>query len=83
MTLTYRDEERVRDIVREEVKDEVKTQLTTFRSEIMAKLDKILGLMLKRDQEVTVLSKHSKQHTDKLTLHHKRLTKLEKAVFAA
>ena len=65
MTLTFPDEEKVRKIVREEVRDEVKTQLTDFRSDMTTKLDKIIGLMQKRDQEVEVLSKQSSDHEDR------------------
>ena len=83
MAFTFKDEQHVRRLIREEVGQEVKTQLTNFRSEVFNKLDKIIGLMTKRDQEVTVLSKHSKQHTNKLDKHDKRLGKLESACFVS
>jgi len=63
---------------------EVKSQLTEFRSDVFNKLDKVIGLMQKHEQETTLLAKHSKNHTDKIEAvakkvnrHESRLKKVE------
>lgn len=43
---------------------------------VMTHLDKLIGLFKKTDEEQTILSAHSKSHTD-------RIEKLEKKVFKA
>jgi len=77
MTLTYHDEERVRQIVKEEVHE----QLTDFRSDMDSRLDAILKVTTDTQQELVVLAHTSVKHTDKLERHDKQIKRLNQAVF--
>ena len=61
MTLTYQDEQKVRQIVRNEVKEEVKDQLTDFRSEMKSDLDKILHEVVSTREELIMIEGHKDQ----------------------
>jgi hypothetical protein len=63
--------------VRQIVKEEVKEQLTTFRSDMITKLDKILKVTTTTAENITVLSQHSADHTDQLETHQKKLKIIE------
>lgn len=73
MTLTYRDEEKVRQIVKEEVHHEVKEQLTKFRSDMKTSQDKILREVIAARQEMVMV----KGHRDMLEDHESRLEDIE------
>lgn len=65
--LTYQDEKRVREILKEEVPDILKTELL----QLDKKLDKVLKIVTKTQQELVITQKVVKQHD-------KRINKVEK-----
>ncbi len=79
MVLTLQDKQTVRQIVKEEVKE----QLTEFRSDMTSRLDEILKVTTKTDQELTVLANRQAKHSDRLDNQDKRIEKLDKAVFSS
>lgn len=68
MTLSFQDEQTVRNIVREEVKDEVKTQLTEFHSGVYDKLDQVIGELKAMREEQTVASHRLVNHENRIEI---------------
>lgn len=62
----------------EELKEWVDTVFAKYKDETMIKLDEIVAMLQKDDQERTILSYQVSEHTNQLENHKKRIEKLEK-----
>lgn len=58
-------------------KDDLKDQLSQLKSDIFEKIDKILVMFTKADQEQTILSSKVTEYTDTLEAHEERINRLE------
>jgi hypothetical protein len=61
----------------DDLREDIEKQMTQLRSDLMEKLDEILSIFRKDDEERTLLAHHSLQHGEQLTNHEQRIARLE------
>lgn len=62
----------------EEKADVLREEMKKLHNQVMEKLDSIVGMFKKFDEEHTILTYRVSEHSDKLENHEERIGKLEK-----
>ena len=65
------------DMAIDDLREDIEKQMAQLRSDLMEKLDEILNIFRKDDEERTLLAHHSLQHGEQLTDHEQRIARLE------